>query len=122
MPPDGAVTARTMAGAVRAALATAVTTPADAAAVALAKTYAAQIDGDPTLLPKLGPLLLSVLDALAMTPRGRAGILARAKGAPRDVEQPAGIEHTSTCRCLPCQRRRVAPGQHRAADLDSATS
>jgi hypothetical protein len=53
----------------------------DRAAVVLARLYAGQIDEDPDLLVKLGPLLLSVLDSLAMTPRGRAAVLG--KGGPQ---------------------------------------
>lgn len=52
-------------------------TPADAAAVQLAKQYAAAIDASEAgrraeVLERLGPKLLSALDALGATPRGRA--------------------------------------------------
>src|SRR5262245_5957827 len=48
-------------------------TPADGAAVALARLYARMIDADPTMAKELGPRLLEVLVQLGMTPRARAG-------------------------------------------------
>lgn len=55
-------------------------TPADAAAVELAATYAEAIDGGEDIV-KTGPLLLAVLESLLMTPRARA---ATAKAGDRD--------------------------------------
>jgi hypothetical protein len=69
-----------LAAAVRAALATKQGTPEDSGAVRLAVTYAEAIDADRDQLAKLGPGLLSVLEALALTPRARAAVLG--KGAP----------------------------------------
>lgn len=70
----------TLAAAVRAALGTVENTPQDSGAVRLALTYAEAIDADRDQLAKLGPGLLSVLEALALTPRARAAVLG--KGAP----------------------------------------
>ncbi|TKG57946.1 terminase small subunit [Prauserella endophytica] len=47
----------------------------DGAVVRLAKRYAAAIDADPTMLVKLGPLLLEALRDLGMTPRSRASVV-----------------------------------------------
>lgn len=49
--------------------------PEDAAAVALARAYARQIDTDPGMLAKVGPPLLAVLVELGMTPKARAGVM-----------------------------------------------
>ncbi|HEY9413361.1 MAG TPA: hypothetical protein VIQ30_01260 [Pseudonocardia sp.] len=54
-------------------------TDADAAAVKLARLYAAQIDANPEALESVGPKLLSALESLGATPRARA---ARKGGAP----------------------------------------
>lgn len=43
----------------------------DAAAVALARTYAREMDADPECVAKVGPLLLQCLESLGMTPRSR---------------------------------------------------
>ncbi|MEZ5411041.1 MAG: hypothetical protein R2761_23625 [Acidimicrobiales bacterium] len=58
--------------------------PADGAAVELARAYADAIDRDPDELVKLGPKLLDVLGSLLMTPKARAAV---ATGAP---ELPEG--------------------------------
>lgn len=50
------------------------TAPEDAAAVALARHYAALIDETPAALQKIGPLLLSALAALGMTPAARQAV------------------------------------------------
>jgi hypothetical protein len=69
--------------ALNAALAGLVLKPEDSAAVALARLYAAKLDGEDADLSKFGPLLLSVLDSLGMTARSRAAILGKGAG-PRD--------------------------------------
>lgn len=67
--------------------------PRDAAAAALAQTYADEIDNDHEPceecgcrgggdLTKLGPALLAALEALGLTPRAR-------KAVKSDVQQPA---------------------------------
>jgi hypothetical protein len=53
------------------ALKTAEHEPVDAAAVALAKAYAARLDDDPDALLKIGHMMLPVLTALGMTPAAR---------------------------------------------------
>src|SRR5262245_28632603 len=47
--------------------------PADGAAVALARLYARMIDADPSAIEKLGTQYLSVLVQLGMTPKARGG-------------------------------------------------
>lgn len=69
--------------AVQAALGELEREPKDVGAVQLARTYAEQIDADPAQLGKLGPGLLAVLEALCMTPRGRAAVLGKGV-SPRD--------------------------------------
>ncbi|MEH1013057.1 hypothetical protein V6U90_08090 [Micromonospora sp. CPCC 206060] len=76
-------------------------TPADAAAVKLARRYAAAIDeADPEaaaeVLDKLGPKLLAALEALGATPRSRAARKGGASGpgrgklaAIREARRPA---------------------------------
>lgn len=49
--------------------------PEDAAAVALAKHYAALIDEEPAALVKVGPLLLAALTALSLTPAARRAVV-----------------------------------------------
>ena len=64
-----------IAAALDAALAAVDTKPQDGAAVALARRYAALVDADPDMAPKVGDQLLKVLVELGMTPRARAGVL-----------------------------------------------
>ena len=74
-------------------------TDADAAAVKLARLYAAAIDAcdTPDALDKLGPKLLAALEALGATPRARASRKGGAVGgrtggklaAIRDARRPA---------------------------------
>jgi hypothetical protein len=47
----------------------------DGATVRLAKRYAAAIDEDPTMLAKIGPLLLESLRDLGMTPKSRSNVV-----------------------------------------------
>jgi hypothetical protein len=54
--------------------------PEDQAAIQLARVYAAHLDGGNADLVKEGPLLLSVLDALGMTPRARAAVMGKGGG------------------------------------------
>lgn len=54
----------------------------DAAAVALAKRYAAVLDVVDADVVKVGPAFLAVLSALGMTPAGRAAVLGKG-GDPR---------------------------------------
>lgn len=115
------MTAKTMAGHVRAALREMVLRPQDQAAARLAVTYAKQIDAHPELLDKLGPRLLAVLDALTMTPRARAAVAGKG-GAPRDNGPDTDAQHTNTCTCLPCQRARRIARSGRAASVDSPAS
>jgi hypothetical protein len=65
-------------------------TPADAAAVALARVYARRID-EGFDLSKLGPQLLAVLDHLRMTPRSRE---ARKDDAALSADNAARLEVT----------------------------
>jgi hypothetical protein len=78
------VTDPTLTEALSAALAALDRKPEDAAAVALARLYAARLDSENADLVKEGPLLLSVLESLGMTPKGRAAVLGKGggKGAP----------------------------------------
>jgi hypothetical protein len=68
-------------GALRLSLEALTTPPTDAAAIRLAFAYAAALDDDGDV-DRIGPLYLAVLDALGLTPKGRAN-LAR-KGATTD--------------------------------------
>lgn len=61
----------------------------DEAAIQLARLYAGQIDEDPGSLSKLGPLLLSVLESLGMTPKGRAAVLG--KGGAQDAHPKRAV-------------------------------
>jgi hypothetical protein len=77
-----------MAGALKASVITSLEAltlrPCDQAAAELALTYAEAIDdGEPA--EKLGPPLLSALESLGMTPRGRKAL---AKGGAEDGQQP----------------------------------
>jgi hypothetical protein len=60
----------------------AIADPQDQAAIDLALTYAADIDGGVADLAKVGPALLTVLEALGLTPRAR-------KAVKSDGQQPA---------------------------------
>lgn len=74
---------QTLSDAVTAALGDLEIVPKDGGTVRLALVYAEAIDADPAQLSKLGPGLLSVLEALAMTPKARASILGKGvKDAP----------------------------------------
>lgn len=66
-----------LADAVTAALGSLENKDRDRGVVRLASVYAEAIDGDPSQLVKLGPGLLAVLDALALTPRSRAALLGK---------------------------------------------
>lgn len=78
-----AVGEQTITEALSAALAALDSKPEDAAAVALARLYAARLDGTNADVVKEGPLLLSALESLGMTPKGRAAIVGKgAKDAP----------------------------------------
>ena len=68
------------------------------------------------LLAKLGPSLLATLEALGLTPRARAAIMAKGGRNERD----SGAEHAADCKCLPCQRKRRAVRRDRAAPMDPA--
>lgn len=62
----------------------------DAAAVALAKAYAARIDSDPEALVKVGHLVLPVLTALGLTPAARKAVApkgATASGTPSRLDE-----------------------------------
>ncbi|NIJ10618.1 hypothetical protein FHU38_000962 [Saccharomonospora amisosensis] len=85
------------------------TTPGDAAAVALAKRYAALVDADEAAAVKVGPLLLDCLRELRMTPKARAAVV---KGADGDGGKPRSKLDELR------ERRR----QQRTADMDTATS
>jgi hypothetical protein len=74
----------TVTQALRASLAAAGRRAEDSAAERLALRYAELLDTDPEALPKVGPALLSVLDALLLTPRARA----RGRGQVSDGRQP----------------------------------
>ncbi|MEV6879680.1 hypothetical protein [Amycolatopsis sp. NPDC051128] len=123
-----------MCAAVAAALAGVQLAPADAAAVALAQQYAAAIDAaakepseasaaaendgrvrDP--LATYGPKLLAVLDALGLTPRGRAAS-PPLRGGQRDGTGPAGepVDPLDELRQLRDTRA------HRAAAVDTTTA
>lgn len=104
----------TLTDAVTAALGSLEKTPKDGGAVRLALVYAEEIDRDGTQLSKLGPGLLSVLEALALTPRARAALLS--KGVRNDSDN---TEHGDDCRCLPCQRQRRGVRRDRASTVDT---
>ena len=82
--------------------------PRDQGAVALALTYAKELDmgGD---LAKLGPALLACLDALQMTPRARAVAQRGGTGKPD--------EHPATTRMDELRARRA--GKNGAAAMDA---
>lgn len=65
---------KTLTESVRRALGELETAPQDVGTVRLALRYAEEIDFDPSLLAKLGPSLLQVLEALCMSPRSRAAL------------------------------------------------
>jgi hypothetical protein len=75
----------TVTQALRASLAASGRRAEDGAAERLALRYAELLDTDPEALPRVGPALLSVLDALLLTPRARA----RGRGQVSDDRQPA---------------------------------
>ncbi|MET7989847.1 hypothetical protein ABZU76_02950 [Amycolatopsis sp. NPDC005232] len=51
--------------------------PEDQAAAQLARAYAAELDGNPEALAKVGPLLLACLESMGMTAKGRAAVLGK---------------------------------------------
>lgn len=57
--------------------------PEDAAAVALARSYARALDADSANLAKVGHRFLEVLVELGMTPKARAAVLKGEKAPPR---------------------------------------
>ena len=59
--------------------------PEDAAAVALARTYARALDADQAALPKGGHRFLEVLVELGMTPKARAAVM---KGEKAPTKSP----------------------------------
>lgn len=75
--------------AVRSALASRPSRPQDIAAERLALTYAELLDTYPDQIPKVGPALLAVLDALLLTPRAatRTG-----KGQVTDEQQASPLD------------------------------
>lgn len=79
----------TMAAALAETLSELTLVDADAAVVRLAKKYAAAIDEDPDVLEKIGPKLLSCLEALGATPRARAAL--RKGGEPSRVESRLAV-------------------------------
>jgi len=83
---------RTMSGALRAALAAAEVTPADAAAVQLARVLAKAIDDDPSSAAAVSPKLLAVLAQLGMTPVGRRSP-STGQSASAPAEEGADREH-----------------------------
>lgn len=80
----------------------------DQATAELALTYASQIDLGIGELEKLGPQLLTILDAMLMTPKARAAIV---KGAKDERQSP-----------LDELRARRAARQRDAEAVDSAAS
>lgn len=66
--------ASTMQGAVALTLDELTLTDADTAVVTLAKAYALMIDTDPMMIEKIGPKLLTALEALGASPRSRAAL------------------------------------------------
>lgn len=54
--------------------------PKDRAAAELAISYARLVDDMPAMIIKVGPLLLSVLESLLLTPRARAALVKGATG------------------------------------------
>lgn len=79
----------------------------DKGAVALAKRYAAHLDTEDADLVKVGPLLLSALTALGLTPAARAAVT---KGGEQD-DQPDSVDELR-------QRRRAR--KHNPAAVDPA--
>lgn len=107
-----------VASALTAALRKADTTPADGALIALAKTYAKQVDAaDAATLIKLTPGLLAILEQLGMTPKGRATEIPRppAGGVPGDspTARRAGFDQ---------RRARAAARINGTTSLDPAAS
>jgi hypothetical protein len=86
--------------------------PEDAAAVALARRYAEQVDTAPDELAKVGPLLLATLTALGMTPAGRAAVLGKGGDRNDGARKSAADE----------LRERRAARQHAAAPVDPSAS
>jgi hypothetical protein len=66
---------------VRSAVAAAASDPRDAAAVALALTYAKLIDDEPAEAARVGPALLACLEALGLTPKARHAVKVVSDGA-----------------------------------------
>lgn len=60
----------------------------DAAAVALARLLAAEIDSDEADVEKLSPRLLAVLDALGLTPKARAALTKRGGSDDKPASDP----------------------------------
>ena len=86
--------------------------PEDQAAVALAKAYAGVLDDSPGELQKTGPALLSVLESLGMTPRGRAAVVGKGV-SPRDGNSKSKADEL---------RERRAARQHASAPVDPSAS
>jgi hypothetical protein len=89
----------------------------DTAAVRLAYGYASNLDGGGDII-KVGPLLLSALDALGMTPRARAALVKGTSGGD-DSAPPAAP--TAIPGALDQIRERRAR-KSRAEAVDAATS
>lgn len=90
------------------ALASVQTRAEDAAAVALARRYAEQVDAAPDELAKVGPLLLAALTSLGMTPAGRASVMGKGGDRNDGARKSAADE----------LRERRAARQHAAAPVD----
>lgn len=84
-------------------------TAADKAAVELAYIYARVIDQEPDEAKRLGPLLLTVLCELGMTPRSRAALV-------------KGGSHGDNTSALDELRQRRNKRQNTAAPMDPVTA
>lgn len=84
----------------------------DCAAVQLALAYAKAID-DGAAIEKVGPMLLSALDALLLTPRARKVV---------EKGMNSGAAPASPLDELRARRAKRSAGTNGAATLDSATS
>lgn len=69
--------------------------PADAAAVALARLYAAEIDSNPHMLGQLGGALRTMLQELGLSPRARRGVF---HGATPTAVPPSKLEELRSAR------------------------
>lgn len=93
--------------AVQAAVEALALAPADQGAVELALAYAAEIDHGETPIDKVGPALLTVMEALGATPRARAALA-------------KGVTSVSSTSPLDELRARRNARINRAEDLDTA--